>query len=163
MLVETLHLECPLDRLASAVERELTSAFARDRNDAAIELWREFAIDREFGFASRLTLIQARKIEKGIAYRPLDLERAVACEKDDRRMSVVAGYLCRGGKTISRRIAQQFEHGILHCGGRRLLHLQTISPRCTAAEARGRAGTAPLEAGTGTLLVSRTGRGEGLR
>ena len=52
-------------------------------------------------------------------------------------MRLVAGYLCCGGEAICRRVAQQFENGILRCRVRRLLHLQMISRRRAAAKPRG--------------------------
>src|SRR5262249_60112535 len=97
VLVETRHLDRPLDRLATAVKRERTISVACDRDDAPIKLWSEFAVDRKLGFAGSLALVQARKIKKGIAHRALDLERAIPGKKHDRRMRLVAGYLCCGG------------------------------------------------------------------
>src|SRR5437764_149023 len=135
ILLEARHLDCPVDRLAGTVDRERTIGLACDRHQASVQSWREFAIDREFGLASNLALLQGREIEKRIADRALDLEREVAGEKDDRGMGLMTTDLCRAGKSIARRITQQRENGILRPSGRRLLHFQTISRRRRPAKA----------------------------
>ena len=87
-LVEAVHLDRPLDRLAGAVEREMAAALARDRDDAMIERGRERAIDLDLRLAGRFALVEGRVVEKGKTNRALDLERAIAGEKDDAGMRV---------------------------------------------------------------------------
>ena len=64
---------------------------------------------------------------------------------------------------VGRRVAQQFENGILCCRVRRLLHLQTISRRRAAAKARGGYIDLRSRAGarTPTLSVSKLRRRSG--
>ena len=113
IFVEARHLDRPFDRFARAIQGERPVGFARDRHDAAVELRREFAIDLEFGAAGGFALCQSRIIEKWIAHRALDLDGAVAGQKDDGGMGLAAPHR---GAAISRRIAEQLENGGLDAG-----------------------------------------------
>jgi len=55
-------------------------------------------------------------------YRAFDLEHAIAAEKDDCGVGLVAGYFCRCREAKAGRIALQLENRILRCGGWRLFH-----------------------------------------
>jgi hypothetical protein len=89
-LVEAAHLDRPFDRLAVAPERERAVRCARDRHHPAIDFRREGPIDRDLGLASCLALRQCGEIQKWKAHRALDLEGALAGEKDRSRVGIDA-------------------------------------------------------------------------
>ena len=71
-LVETGHLHRVFHRRALAVDRKRSVGALRDRNDAAIDLWRKWTADPKLVLASGPALRKRRVIEIGKADRALD-------------------------------------------------------------------------------------------
>ena len=63
-LVEAAHLDRPFDRLPAPVERQPPVRLTRDRDDAAVDAGRGAAVDRKFGFAGGLALVERGVIEE---------------------------------------------------------------------------------------------------
>src|SRR5260370_31395562 len=87
-LVEAGHFNRKLDRRAVAVDIERSIAVLRDRNDSTIDLRRELAVDVDLFVAGGFALLKRRIIQERETDGALDLQRAVAFEKDRRRMGV---------------------------------------------------------------------------
>ena len=91
-LVETLHLERPLDRLAGAADRERAAGLTGDRHHAAVDFGRVGLIDRNLGLAGGPALFKRRIVEEGESDGALDLEHPVGGQKYRRRMSIDTRY-----------------------------------------------------------------------
>ena len=89
-LVEAAHLNGIFDRFALAVDLKRSIAALRDRNHAMVDLRRELPIDPDLLVAGGFPLRQRRIIKEGKADGALDLQRAVAFQKDRRRVGVDA-------------------------------------------------------------------------
>ena len=87
-LVEAPHLHRPFHRLAVAADGERAVFLARDRHRAAINRRRIRSIDLDLGRAGGLALLKRRIIEERKAHGALDLEGAVAGQKDQCCMGV---------------------------------------------------------------------------
>ncbi len=110
VLVEALHFDRPFDRFAGPVESQRTVGLPRDRDNAAVKLRREFAIDVEFGAAGRFPFVERRVIEEGITHRALDLDGAFAGQEYHRGVGLAAPDV---GPAIGRRIAKKLKNGSL--------------------------------------------------
>ena len=86
VLVECLHLDQPVDDLAGAVEDQPAVSVARHRDHALIEVRRCPPVQRKFARARRFSELQRREIGIGEPDRALQLQGAVARQKDVRNM-----------------------------------------------------------------------------
>src|SRR5262249_35342776 len=98
------------DRRAGPADRELCRGLARDRHHAAINFRRVGCIHRNLGFACLLALLERRIVEEGKAHVALDLEGAVAGEKNRCRVRVDPLHLL---STIGGRIGEEAEDLLL--------------------------------------------------
>ena len=76
-----------------------------------VDLRRELAIDPDLFVAGGFPLLQRRIIEEGKADGALDLQRAVAFQKNRRRMGIDAMNM-----RMRRGIGQRCEDALLHAG-----------------------------------------------
>ena len=110
-LVETAHFDRIFDRHTLAVDIKRSIVALRDRNDATVDLRRELAVDFDLFVAGCFPFLERRIIEKGKADRALDLQRAVAFEKNRRRMGIDPMNM-----RMRRRIGQKCEDALLRGG-----------------------------------------------
>ena len=87
-LVETGHFNGELDGRAVSIDGQGPVACSGDWDDAAIDLRRELSVDPDLFVAGRLPLRQRRIIQEGKADGTLDLQRAIAFEKNRCRMGI---------------------------------------------------------------------------
>ena len=87
-LVETSHLDDPINRLSRTPQGERPVGRACDRHHSAIQRRRGASIETHFGLAEDLSATRGREIEVVESNRALELPGARACQKHDRRMRV---------------------------------------------------------------------------
>src|SRR4051794_32661813 len=87
-LVETRHLDRKFDRRTAAIDAQRPVRALRDRNDAMVDLRCERAVYSYFLIAGGFSLLQCRVVQEGKAYGALDLQGAVAFEKNRCRMGI---------------------------------------------------------------------------
>ena len=109
--VEAAHFDGIFDRFTLAVDLERSVAALRDRDHAMVDLRRELAVDPDLFVAGGFPLLQRRIVEEGKTDGALDLQRAVAFEKNRRRMGIDAMDM-----RMRCRIGQKCEHVLLHAG-----------------------------------------------
>ena len=120
-LLEALHDDDPVDRLAGLVTRraapgERAVGPAADRPDFQIELRRGATIEAQFGGAGRATPRDGREVEIGVFDRALQLVGAAAGEKDQRDVRL-DGLHGAGAGRVGSGIAQKRDNlalGIVH-------------------------------------------------
>ena len=64
--------------------------YARDRHQALVDLWRERPVKPQLRFASLSALVESGIVQEGKGHRPLDLESARTCQKNNGSMGVDA-------------------------------------------------------------------------
>ena len=106
-LVETVHDHEPVDDFAVAVHGE-ASPRTHQRDDFAISVGRQTAIEPEFGPASRLAPSQRREIEVGETDRFLELVDPIAGKKHLRHVGLVTSDFSHG-RSIGIASHQEFD------------------------------------------------------
>jgi len=82
VLIEPPHHDDPIESLAVRRKADGASGAAEEAANLLVKRWRGAPVQYQFGFAGAPSQIRGRKVEIGIPYCPLQLEDAIACDKD---------------------------------------------------------------------------------
>ena len=82
VLIEPPHHDDPIESLAVRRKADGACGAAEEAANLLVKRWRGAPVQYQFGFAGAPSQIRGRKVEIGIRYCPLQLEDAIACDKD---------------------------------------------------------------------------------